>query len=158
MVYEALPSVVVGVTEVLPREWNWYTGHQGNSHLPFTMDNIRRLNNFLFAMANEYRNCWFVRYSDVFNPEMHLGRDGLHVNHAGAIVLKEALESAVWEFTVKITEPLPTVKITEPLPAPIEVEEIAPCISYADVVKLIPTDEAVPSLSSVCGKVQCIYC
>ena len=141
MVYEAVPHVVVGVTEVLPRKWNWYSGHQGNFHLPFTMDHIGRLNKLLHATASEYRNCWFVRYSAVFNTEEHLGRDGLHVNRTGAIVLKKVLESAAEEFIGEITEPLSVST---------EAVEVAPVISNAKVAKLgPPTDNTVQSLTFV---------
>ena len=88
MVYEKLPSVIVGVAE-MPSLMI------GNSHQPSITENIRKL------MAREYRNCWFGTYGLDFHPVRHLGKDCLHVNRLGAMTLMHIMETTFEDLTSK---------------------------------------------------------
>jgi hypothetical protein len=57
------------------------------------------LNIYIPAMTSEYWNLFCTDYEAIFEPYIHLVLDGLHVNSAESLVLKESIEST--HMTIK---------------------------------------------------------
>ena len=91
-------SLDIGVGGILPWERNCYAGGQWNKNtLPGLRSAAENLDVAVRKITREYRQCYFIDYRILINSDLHLARDGLHLNRNGACTLKLVIQSCLEE-------------------------------------------------------------
>ncbi|KAK3605326.1 hypothetical protein CHS0354_003973 [Potamilus streckersoni] len=94
-------------------------------------------------LSRECEKCHFIDYLTVFDPNMHLARDELHLNRKGAYVLKTVMESFVVDLDVM------QINSADKFVSSDMCHTVDTRMSYADVAKQFPPREKLQAMDNM---------